>query len=56
MKQPEVGDWADHKSGDLDPRQVTRVSADGGLVWLYMLTAEAGPFPAANYNFEKEQG
>lgn len=35
---------------------MTKVSEDGRYVWLYMITGEAGPFPAENYTFEKEQG
>lgn len=43
----EVGDWADHKSGQLDPREVTRVEADG--IYLDLGGSEIGPFPAENY-------
>lgn len=55
---PQVGDWAYHVTKDLDERQVTRVeqSHDGRwLVWLMLITSEAGPFPADQYTFERDE-
>ena len=46
-----VGMWADHVSGQLDPRKVTR--DDGDTVWLDILGSESGPFPANNYTYLK---
>ena len=48
---PKPGDVADHKSRELDPRRVSRV--EGELIWLDLLTTEAGPFPRANYTFKR---
>lgn len=49
---PRPGDRADHKSGELDPREVARV--DGDRIWLYLLTDEpSGPFDAVNYTFTR---
>lgn len=47
------GDYASHKYRDLDRREVTRI--EGDQVWLYLLTGEAGPFPADNYTFVRER-
>lgn len=44
-----VGDWALHKSGELDARLVTAVSEDGSAIWLWLINQDVGPFPAANY-------
>jgi hypothetical protein len=49
-----VGMWADHVSGELDPREVTR--DEDGMVWLRGISTsgdDMGPFPAENYNFTK---
>lgn len=43
-----VGDWADHKSGGLDPRRVTRV--EGDRIWIDILGSERGPYRAADYD------
>lgn len=43
----EVGDLVEPHSRDLDPRIVTRI--EGDMLWLELLTREAGPFPVDNY-------
>lgn len=45
------GDWADHRSRTLDPRQVTQI--EGGQVWLDLLLGPSGPYPARNYTYER---
>jgi hypothetical protein len=44
-----VGDWADHKSGTLDPREVARVEGDSIYLRFSSQNKEYGPFLAANY-------
>jgi hypothetical protein len=60
VEQPQVGDWADHKAGDLDPRRVSRVAddlyEDDTVIWLDILGKEVGPVPASNYTFTREEG
>ena len=52
--KPQVGDWADHRNGNLDPRQVAKVSADGWFIWLRLGGAkDIGPFPVENYTFTR---
>lgn len=51
VKHPRSGDWADHVSGELDPREVTRVRGD--QIWL-RIGGESGPYPAANYTFKRD--
>lgn len=54
VTSPSPGDWADHKSGELDLREVARV--DGDHIWLYLITkSPSGPFNAANYTFTREE-
>ena len=48
------GDWADHVSGVLDPREVVR--ADGSYVYLDILGQTCGPFPKENYTFTRTIG
>jgi hypothetical protein len=49
---PQPGDLADHRSRELDPREVARV--DGDMIWLYLMGPnEHGPFPAENYTFKR---
>ncbi len=43
----QVGDRALHINGQLDDRQVTWVG--DGQIKLWLIGAEAGPFPSANY-------
>lgn len=50
-RKSRVGMWADHASGTLDPRQVTR--DDGDTIWLDILGKESGPYPADNYTYTK---
>ncbi len=51
-RKPQVGDWADHKYRELDPREVVKVSEDGTLIWIKILTdAPVGPLPAENYDY-----
>lgn len=52
LHEVQPGDWADHVSRGLDPRQVTRVN--GGSVWLQLGTGEMGPFPLTNYTYTRE--
>lgn len=51
---PQPGDLADHRSGELDPRRVTRVTEDGTGVYLDILCSESGPFPVENYEFARD--
>jgi hypothetical protein len=48
---PQPNDWADHISGDLDPRRVTKV--EDRLIWLDIMGREHGPFDADNYTFQR---
>ncbi len=48
---PQVGDWADHKNGQLDPRRVARVGR--GMIWLEVAGAVIGPFPADGYEYTR---
>lgn len=53
VKNPQPGDIADHRSRELDPREVARV--EGDQIWLHLVTDEpSGPFPAANYTYQRE--
>ena len=54
VRKPQPGDLADHKSRRLDPRPVSRVSADGKSIWLDLITMEIGPYPASNYTYQRE--
>lgn len=47
-------DWADHRSGRLDPRRVTRVS--GKSVWIDIFGVESGPYPLTNYTYYRLVG
>lgn len=50
---PTVGALADHKYGDLDPREVTRVTSRG--IWLLGSGGESfGPLDPAKYTFTRE--
>lgn len=48
-----VGDWAFHKDG-LDPREVTQVDHEAGVLWIYLITGPFGPVPIKNYTFRTE--
>lgn len=50
-KHPQPDDWADHVSGDLDPRQVSRV--EGTQVWIMIGNTEVGPLPIENYSYTR---
>ena len=50
-RQPHVGDSADHKSGQLDPRPVSWVSDDRTAIKLRLFTSDTPELPAANYTF-----
>lgn len=55
--RPKHGDLAWHVDGH-DPRRVTKFEQgeDGEwYVYLWLLTASAGPFPAENYTFTREE-
>lgn len=43
------GDIADHVSGSLDPREVSRVDAHN--IWLRLDGGDFGPCPKLNYTF-----
>lgn len=48
------GDWADHKSGELDPRKVVEVNRDvPGDEWISIdiFGGPFGPCPMHNYRF-----
>lgn len=52
-KKAQVGDWAFHKDG-LDPREVTQIDHEAGVLWIYILTGPFGPVPIKNYTFRRE--
>ena len=52
MDAPTVGQWADHKYQELDPRQVVEVSEDGESVRLEIMPGYVTDWvPADNYEF-----
>jgi hypothetical protein len=51
IRDVQPDDIAEHVGGQLDPRRVTRT--DGEAVYLSILGAEAGPFPLANYTYQR---
>lgn len=63
VRAAQVGDWAEHKSGTLDPRRVTKVqpfifpptpdNPDGTGVFIHLVSAPAGPYPAENYVYSQ---
>lgn len=56
-RKPKVGDWADHKSGTLDPRPVHAVLKEEGKPLMIQLSFSGTPsetwFPASNYTFKE---
>lgn len=52
-RPPKVGQWADHKSNALDPREVVRVEKIGGRWWVGLAIGSdtAWPCPASNYTY-----
>lgn len=48
---PQVGDWADHVSGDLDPRPVVKVDLKAGQIWIEIVGKVAGPLRQEDYHF-----
>ncbi len=52
-RKPHVGDMADHKSGDLDPRPVAEVSKDGKKIRLQIHTLITDWLPASNYTYKE---
>ncbi|UVG34345.1 hypothetical protein SEA_GRASSBOY_88 [Microbacterium phage Grassboy] len=50
---PLVGDWADHKSGTLDPRPVHEVSEDGTQIKLSIGDHITPWLPAMNYTYKE---
>lgn len=50
-RRPEVGDWADHKSGDLDPGRVVEVNEAKSMVRISILGTSSTWLPASNYTF-----
>lgn len=55
VTDPQVGDWADHRSRELDPCRVVRV--EGEEIWLELRFSGTviGPVPAENYTFTREK-
>lgn len=53
-KDVRPGDWAEHRTFDLDPRRVARVDHKRGAVWLYLTGGEFGPLPIGNYTYDRE--
>lgn len=51
-RKPHVGDMADHKSGELDPRPVAEVSEDGRNVRLQIGSTRTPWLQADNYDFD----
>jgi hypothetical protein len=54
VADPRPGDWAQHRTKELDERQVTRVDPAAGHVWLNLAGTEVGPFPLGNYRYARE--
>lgn len=54
VNDPRPDDVADHVSGNLDPRRVSRVKDGQVWLWLWLGSGEIGPFPAENYTFTRE--
>lgn len=52
-RKPRVGDWADHKSGTLDPRPVAEVSEDGKQIKIKIHTLVTDWLPASNYTYKE---
>lgn len=51
-RKPQVGDWALHKSNQLDAREVVRVSENGEDIWIRIGHLPAvGPLAARRYTF-----
>lgn len=50
-RKPQVGDIADHKTKDLDPRPVAVVSDDGTRIRLSIYGHISAWLPAENYDF-----
>lgn len=51
-RKPHVGDLADHRSGQLDPRPVAEVSPDGRRIRLSIFGTPMEEWvPARNYRF-----
>lgn len=53
LDEVQPGDRADHWSGDLDPRSVTRVDHEKKKVWLQFPGSEMGPFDRDNYTYKR---
>ena len=51
-RKPQVGDWALHKSNQLDAREVVRVSENGEDIWIRIGDLPpTGPLLACRYTF-----
>lgn len=48
---PKVGQWADHKNRQLDPREVAEVSENGKKIRLQIGTIVTDWVPAKNYDY-----
>lgn len=52
-RKPHVGDWADHKSGTLDPRPVAEVNEAGTMIRLVLSgSISESWFDARNYTYK----
>lgn len=51
--KPEVGCWATHVAGHLDPREVIEISSDGLLVKLDIVGLPSPWLPAENYTYQR---
>ncbi len=65
VERPQPGDWADHKSGRLDPRRVVNTKPfqfeptddfPDGLGITLDIGGETDLIPAANYTFSRTDG
>lgn len=57
VKVPQVGDVADHKSGELDPREVCKTKVIDGTLFVWLMApgnTEIGPFDSGNYTYERK--
>lgn len=53
VEEPQEGDWALHKSGDLDERRVAKVMTN--VIWIYIGEQVAGPFLKESYTYSRER-
>jgi hypothetical protein len=55
VEEPQVGDWALHKSNTLDAREVVQVSENGEDIWIQIgdTLPPTGPLSARNYTYSR---